>query len=342
MHSVSSHCQADSNYLNTNKKNLRKSVKSAVQKSKSLSPVCDHPRTGCIRDFFAAQGKPLRLHRVDLSELKERDVTIDLVRDDLLHPMIAGNKWWKLKHALIHAAEQGKNTLVTFGGAYSNHLLAVAGAGHLFGFKTVGLVRGDEARALNPVLSQAQRWGMHLEGISRERYRQKHDPAFTRQLETQWSPCLVLPEGGSGPLAVKGTREMVERLTTPHDYVCCSVGTGGTLAGIVSGAQKDVTALGFSSLKGGAFLEKEVERLLEGHPIGAQHWSIETRYHFGGYAKSDETLRAFCQSFEQTQNVALDPVYTGKMMFGLMDLVRKNTFPPQTRIIAYHTGNTKT
>lgn len=307
----------------------------------SQAPVCDRPHANAIRDFFSRQCKPLKLHRVKLPELETRGVTIDLVRDDLLHPMIAGNKWWKLKHALIHAAEHGKTTLLTFGGAYSNHLLAVAGAGYLFGFKTVGLVRGDETRELNPVLAQAQEWGMHLEGISRERYRQKHDPAFTRQLEQRWSPCLVLPEGGSGPLAVKGTREMVQRITVPHDVVCCSVGTGGTLAGIVSGAQRNVTALGFSSLKGGFFLKKEVKRLLEGHSIGAQRWSIETRYHFGGYAKSDETLRAFCQSFEQAQNVALEPVYTGKMMFGLMDMIRKNTFPAQTRIIAWHTGNSQ-
>lgn len=308
---------------------------------KSLSPVCDHPEVDCIRGFFTTHGESLRLHRVDHSDLVEHDVTIDLVRDDLLHPMIAGNKWWKLKHALIHAAEQGKTTLVTFGGAYSNHLLAVAGAGYLFGFDTVGLVRGDEARALNPLLVQAQRWGMHLEGISREHYRQKHDPAFMRQLEDQWAPCLVLPEGGSGPMAVKGTREMVQRLTTPHDYLCCSVGTGGTLAGIVAGAGKDVTALGFSSLKGGAFLEKEVERLLEGHSVGARQWSIETRYHFGGYAKSDPTLRTFCQSFEQSQKVALDFVYTGKMMFGLMDMVRKNAFTAETRIVAWHTANSE-
>lgn len=307
--------------------------------SSSVTPVCKQPDAECIRNFFATQVKPLKLHHIDLPELKAHNITIDLVRDDLLHPMIAGNKWWKLKHALIHAAEQEKGTLVTFGGAYSNHLLAVAAAGYLFGFKTVGIVRGEESRSLNPVLSLAKQWGMHLEGISRDRYRRIHEPDFLRPIEDRWSPCVILPEGGSGPLAVNGAKEMVERLTMPFDYLCCPVGTGGTLAGMVAGAKKGVKVLGFSALKGGDFLEKDVTRLLGDHAIEAEHWSIETNFHFGGYAKSTPALRAFCQSFEQSQNVELDFVYTGKMMFGLIDLVKQDVFPTGTRIAAWHTGN---
>jgi 1-aminocyclopropane-1-carboxylate deaminase len=172
-----------------------------------------------VRGFFDSENAPLVIQSIDLPELKERQVSLDLVRDDLFHPMIAGNKWWKLKHALIHAAEEGIPRLVTFGGAYSNHILAVAAAGHLFGFETIGIIRGEESREFNPVLSQAKEWGMRLQGISRESYRLKNTPDFLEQIKQKWSPCLIIPEGGTSSFAVKGTCEMTSRLQGEYTII---------------------------------------------------------------------------------------------------------------------------
>ena len=185
--------------------------------SASIPSVCKYPQADCIQAFFATQERQLKLHRVDLPELSAQNVTIDLVRDDLMHPMIAGNKWWKLKHALIHAAKQNKTTLVTFGGAYSNHLLAVAAAGYLFGFNTVGLVRGDEQRVLNPVLSQAKQWGMLLEGISRDQYRQKQTSPFLHQHLV----LLRLMRSAKFPKLDQITRAVPRQPRVTFRFECC-------------------------------------------------------------------------------------------------------------------------
>ena len=292
-----------------------------------------------VRGFFDSENAPLVIQSIDLPELMEHQVSLDLVRDDLFHPMIAGNKWWKLKHALIHAAEEGIPRLVTFGGAYSNHVLAVAAAGHLFGFQTIGIIRGEEPRELNPVLSLAEGWGMQLKGINREGYRLKNNPDYLEQLRQDWFPCLIIPEGGTSPFAVKGTCEMTSRLQGNYDYLCCPVGTGGTLGGMILGASTTTEVQGFSVLKNGGFLVSEVQRLLQGFEVGDRHWSIQTEFHSGGYARSGEALRTFCEAFQSTQNVALDLVYTGKMVFGILELVRRGFYKKGTKIAAWHTGN---
>ena len=292
-----------------------------------------------VCSFFDLENAPLIVQPIALPELKDHQVSLDVVRDDLFHPMIAGNKWWKLKHALIHAEKEGIPRLVTFGGAYSNHILAVAAAGHLFGFETVGIIRGEESRKLNPVLSQARHWGMRLEGISRESYRQKNNSDYLEQLKLDWSPCLILPEGGSSSFAVQGTCEMTARLQGQYDHFCCSVGTGGTMAGMVLGATSNTEVQGFSALKNGDFLVSEIHRLLKGYEVSDRHWSIQTEFHMGGYARSNAALRSFCEHFQASQKLDLDLVYTGKMFFGILELVRRGFYKKGAKIAAWHTGN---
>lgn len=260
-------------------------------------------------------------------------------REDLLHPGIPGNKWRKLKYNLQEAKSQQKNTLLTFGGAYSNHIAAVAAAGKKFNFKTIGIIRGEEHLPLNPTLAFAISHGMELQYISREQYRHKSDPEFLEKLSEQYVSPYIIPEGGTNTLAVKGCTEIVQNIGIDFDYICCAAGTGGTLAGIVAGLQGDKKILGFPALKGGEFLQPEIEQLVQNY--SHQHfgnWKLITDYHFGGYAKVRPELIDFIKDFQNQFHVPLEPVYTGKMFYGIFDLIRKDYFPAGSRIVAIHTG----
>ncbi len=237
-----------------------------------------------------------------------------LLRDD--------NKARKLKYNLVAAREQGHDTLVTFGGAYSNHLRATAIAGHASGFKTIGIVRGEEHLPLNPVLREAVEHGMRLSYLDRGSYRRM-------ALPDDLGRCYLLPEGGSNGLAVRGCAELGAEIEG-FDVVAVPVGTGGTLAGLAAGLKAGV-ALGFSVLKGGQFLTErvaELQRRTYGEVRG--RWRIETDYHCGGYARSTPALRAFLADFEARHGIRLDPVYTGKMVYGLHQM----NFPKGTKVCA--------
>ena len=270
---------------------------------------------------------------------EEHVLTLWVKREDLLHPTISGNKWRKLKYNLQEAKEQQKETLLTFGGAYSNHIAAVAAAGQELGFKTIGIIRGEEHLPLNPTLSFATAAGMELQYVSRKAYRQKQDPAYLEQLARQFHFPYIIPEGGTNALAVKGCTEIVEDISIDYDYICCASGTGGTIAGIIAGLGGQKQVLGFPALKGGEFLQAEIEQLILGYNGGKyENWQLMTDYHFGGYAKVKPELLAFIHTFQATHQVPLEPVYTGKMFFGLFDLIRRGYFPKGSRIIAVHTG----
>ena len=263
-------------------------------------------------------------------------VALHIKREDLNHPYISGNKWWKLKYNLDAAQQQGHNTVLTFGGAYSNHLYATAAAAHALGLKSIGVVRGEETTPLNPTLAFAQTMGMHLHYSSREVYRQKTEENFLKALQEQFGKFYTIPEGGTNTLAIQGTREFATTFPTePFDYICLAVGTGGTIAGIIQGAAYG-EIIGFSALKG-SFLTAEVKTLLDAnHP--ARPWHINDQYHMGGYAKKNDTLIAFIQNFQAKHNIPLDFVYTGKMMWGIFDLVQQGYFARGSRILAIHTG----
>lgn len=254
-------------------------------------------------------------------------VRLFLKRDDLIHPDLPGNKWRKLKYNLAEARAQGHDTLMTFGGSYSNHIRATAAAGRIFGFATIGLIRGEEHLPLNDTLAFARSQGMELRYLDRTTYRAKPVPE---------GHFYVLPEGGSNALAVRGCAELPPEITEPYDLICCPVGTGGTLAGLALGSAG--RALGFAVLKGGEFLNDEVARL-QGEDL-TTNWSIETGFHFGGYARRTAELDRFLTEFDRRHGVPLDWIYTGKMMYGLYTLAARGEIAAGTRVVAVITGLT--
>jgi len=282
--------------------------------------------------------------------LDNAKVRLFVKRDDLIHPQFGGNKWRKLKYNLIQAKNNNVDTLLTFGGAWSNHIYATAAAGKHFGFKTIGLIRGEKHQPLNPTLSFAKECGMQLHYLDRKQYRQKNDTSFKNELLDQYGEVYLLPEGGSNRLALKGCEEIVHETMTqlqqPFDVICCASGTGATLAGLVSAMTTDKNAhkkmaIGFSALKGGEFLSSEVSNLLGYNAednLPSTNWRIESNYHFGGYAKINDDLIHFMKDFQAQYNITLDAVYTAKMFYGLFELIKANTFKPDSIIVAVHSG----
>ena len=264
-------------------------------------------------------------------------IHLSLKRDDLLHPLVSGNKWRKLKYNLRVAREQQHHTLLTFGGAYSNHLYATAAAGRAFGFQTIGIVRGDELadKPRNETLAFCEACGMRLHFIGRTDYRRKDEPDFLADLRARFGPCYVLPEGGTNDLATRGTAEImpeiIAQLGHAPNYVCCAVGTGGTVAGLVAAAPPATTVMGFLSLKVADFQ-------LPGHLPPSANCQLLTDYHFGGYARTTPELLTFIRDFRHRTGILLEPVYTGKMLYGIYDLARQGYFPPGSTVVAVHTG----
>lgn len=271
--------------------------------------------------------------------LFEKGIQLLIKREDLIHPEISGNKWRKLKYNILAAEKQKRKTLLTFGGAYSNHILAVAAAGKEFGFKTIGVIRGEEHVPLNPTLrSVTTDFGMELFYMDRITYRLKDSSPILNMLKKKFDNPFLIPEGGTNNMAIKGCVEILDDVKTPYDYVCCSCGTGGTLAGLICSLEGDKSVLGFSALKGD-FLIKEVERHVKYYGArGFPNWTINTDFHFGGYAKFQPELIDFINAFKQRHQIQLDPIYTGKMMFGVFSLIKKGFFKRGTTILAIHTG----
>ena len=262
-------------------------------------------------------------------------ISLVMKREDLIHPFVSGNKFRKLKYNLLQAKTENQSTLLTFGGAYSNHIAAVAYAGKEKGFQTIGIIRGDELGdkiESNPTLKFAQECGMQFEFVSREDYRLKTYSAFFEQLENKFGSFYLIPEGGTNAFAIKGCEEILTQEDGIFDYVACAIGTGGTISGVINSAFRYQKILGFPALKGD-FLQDEIRNFVQN-----ENWELITEYHFGGYAKVNDELIAFINwFFEQTQ-IPLDPVYTGKMVFGVFDLINKNYFPENSKILLIHTG----
>jgi len=260
-------------------------------------------------------------------------------RDDLLHPEISGNKIRKLKYNLIQAKNEGFDTLLTFGGAYSNHIFAVAAAAEIYGFKTIGVIRGEAYQDLNPTLRYAVSKGMHLHYSSREDYRKKYTPEFVNALRNLYGNFYLIPEGGTNPHALKGCAEIVKEIDVNFDYITASCGTGGTLGGIIAGLDGNKHAIGFPALKGGGFLKNDIQQHIRKYNDSVYiNWHLMLDYHFGGYARYSMDLINFINGFKADHNIPLDPVYTGKMMFGIFDMIRNNKFTVGSKIIAIHTG----
>lgn len=272
---------------------------------------------------------------VHLPLLKEKQVFLSIKREDLVHPLISGNKYRKLKYNLIDAKSRGFDTLLTFGGAYSNHIAATAYAGKVNGMKTIGIIRGEELAEKwpeNDTLKLASANGMQFKFVDRNTYRNKAKSTFLNALENEFGRCYLLPEGGTNTLAIRGCEEILIDEDASFDCVCCAVGTGGTLAGISNALNPEQQVLGFPAVKG-HFLNEDIRKFVHN-----ENWTLQTEYHFGGYAKVSHELIGFINDFKRRTDISLDPIYTGKMLFGLFDMIENDHFPAGTKILAIHTG----
>ena len=288
-------------------------------------------------DYFNTIETPLSIIHDEL--LDDRKVNLFIKRADLINNEISGNKWYKLKYNLIEAEKRGFKKILTFGGAYSNHIYASAAACASLGFESIGIIRGEEHLPLNPTLRFAQKCGMNLHYISRSSYQNKYDVKILENLKQKFGNFYLIPEGGSNSLAVRGCAEIIQSIKVPFDYVCTPCGTGGTLGGLAVGLNDEKKAIGFSVLKNSSFLAKEVERLilnLNGRIYN--NWEINFNYHFGGYAKFNSELINFISEFYNLHKIQLEPIYTGKMMYGIYSLIKNNYFKEGETIIAIHTG----
>lgn len=284
--------------------------------------------------------KNSRIQEVIFSEIKEKNVQLFIKREDELHHFISGNKYRKLKYNLEEAKRLGHHTFITFGGAYSNHIAAAAAAGFEFGFKTIGVIRGDELAKrvdevleTNPTLKFASEHKMNFDFVSRTNYRDKTSEEFIKRLKEKYGDFYLVPEGGTNELAVKGCEEILTEEDTKYNVICSSIGTGGTISGLINSLKPHQKVIGFPALKGD-FLQHEIRKYV----LTFENWSLNTNYSFGGYGKISEELILFINKFKEETKIPLDPVYTGKMLFGIVDIIKKDYFSEGTKILAIHTG----
>ena len=257
-------------------------------------------------------------------------------RDDLLHPLISGNKWRKLQYSLLNALQHDISHIISFGGGFSNHLHALGYCCHRLGIRLTAIVRGDYSANPSPMLSDLARWQSELIYVNKLTYQQRSEPDYLAQLQAEFPGALIIPEGGSNELALAGVAGIVSEFTQSYDYIVAPVASGGTLAGLIHATRNSSTqVLGIAVLKGQDYLEQLVNGLL---PEAAEHWSIVHDYHFGGYAKHNSDLSDFCQQFSQQTSIPIEPVYSGKLVWAVKQLLAKGYFAANSRILLLHTG----
>ena len=252
-----------------------------------------------------------------------------------IHETVSGNKFRKLKYNLKELQERASVGILTFGGAFSNHIAATAAAGQLLNISTVGIIRGEELATkieTNPTLAYAKSCGMQFEFVSRSLYRQKTESTYINDLQEKYPNYYIIPEGGTNDLAIMGCKEILSEFDKEFDIICCAVGTGGTISGLINSSLPKQKIIGFPALKG-AFLNEDICKFAT-----QSNWELCNDYHFGGYAKVDSNLIHFINNFKKEFEIPLDPVYTGKMMFGIFDLIQKGVFSTSAKILAIHTG----
>lgn len=265
-----------------------------------------------------------------------KGVKLWVKRDDLLHPHIMGNKWRKLKYNLRYAQENGYKGILTFGGAFSNHIAATAASCREFGLQAIGIIRGEELHAAsNATLRFASGQGMHLEFVSRSSYRDLKK--ISRSLLMQYPDFLCLPEGGTNAHALQGCAEIIDELQDPFDYLITPLGTGGTMAGLLQGLRGRARLIGISSLKGD-FVHSEFRDLIQKNDIAYSNYELMNQFHFGGYGKVTSELVDFVNMIKKSHNLQLDPIYTGKMMFAIHHLLLNDYFQEGSDIVMLHTG----
>jgi 1-aminocyclopropane-1-carboxylate deaminase len=284
---------------------------------------------------------PTPVNRLKIPELEHAGIEIFVKREDLNHPFISGNKWWKLKYNLQKAIELNFKTVLTFGGAYSNHIYATAAASHELGLQSIGIIRGERTSPLNSTLHFAESKGMHLHYITRESYREKDQLVFIKRIEREFGKFYLIPEGGTNALAVTGCSELAttQLATQDFDHLFLPVGTGGTMAGLVCGFKGEKKITGIAVLKGGEFLEHDIRKLIENNSAKDYgNWRLLTSYHHGGYAKVSNELERFIVKMRIEHNLPLDHVYTGKLVWAVVQEALAGNFKKGEKILILHTG----
>jgi len=274
---------------------------------------------------------PSPLHEIHYHPGKEENIRIFIKRDDLIHQDISGNKWRKLKYNIEIAIEQKFEAIVSWGGAWSNHLAALAAAGEMFNIKTIGIIRGEEPKVWSHTLIYCKQKGMELHFISRSNFEEL--PHSANPILAKHKNTFIIPVGGEGDLGVHGCSEILNEIDIPYQLVCTPVGTGTTLKGL-AGSNKNVEFIGFSALKESSQHSFEFNRWLDFQ----HHVELTHEYSMGGFAKSNKILEDFIVDFYQQNKIMLEPVYTGKMMYGVFDKVKKQQIKPHTNIVCIHTG----
>ncbi len=293
-----------------------------------------HPRLQALQQQLA----PAPLMQIVDPELSRYQLELWIKRDDLLHPVISGNKWRKLKYILNHALHINADTIVSMGGTYSNHLHALAFAGKALEIKTAAFVRGEPPILPTPTLIDLQAWGMELRFVTRGEYRQLRRFKTYDGLPDLKPGEYWLPEGGSTGLALQGIAEIIAEIDIDFDVLAVACGTGTTMAGLIVQAPPSSQVLGIAALKAAGFLINDVQELLNTQDIKRDNWKIKLDYHCGGFAKTNPALLTFIREFEDRHGIPLEPVYTGKLMKAIYDLIRQGYFAAGQRIIALHTG----
>jgi 1-aminocyclopropane-1-carboxylate deaminase/D-cysteine desulfhydrase-like pyridoxal-dependent ACC family enzyme len=284
---------------------------------------------------------PSPIEELNDSLFIEKEVKVYLKRDDLINEKISGNKWRKLKYN-IQAAK--KKTILTFGGAFSNHIAATAAACYSEGLASIGIIRGERPKTLNNTLKGAEENGMHLEFTSRDAYRNKNELSFIKTLNKKFKNVFIVPEGGANIHGLKGCVDIIDEIKIDFDYIISAVGTGATISGIACGLKKEQQAIGIVVLKGAEYLQQEVNKLTREYQFEDKDIDIQPNmvlnhdYHFGGYAKIKPELVNFINSFYQMHGIKTDPIYSGKSLYALYDLIRNDHFKKGSRIVYYHCG----
>ncbi|UTW44701.1 pyridoxal-phosphate dependent enzyme [bacterium SCSIO 12696] len=280
------------------------------------------------------------IERVRVGVLAEKDIQLIIKREDLRHPQISGNKFHKLKYNLDYAKREGFSAVASFGGAWSNHLHALAYAGKQQGLNTIGFIRGPLPQPLNAMLKDAQSWGMDLRPLSYGDYRRRYEDDFCQELMASVTNGYLIPEGGAGQLAVRGCAELGAEIvaqTPGMDYLCVACGTGATMAGLIAGVKGRATVLGFSVIKNNHKLQSDIRSWLPEHCL-QKPWRIIEGYDCGGFGKLSQQLVAFMDQWHSHSSIPLEPLYTGKMLYGLFHLIDADYFPPASKVVVLHSG----
>jgi 1-aminocyclopropane-1-carboxylate deaminase/D-cysteine desulfhydrase-like pyridoxal-dependent ACC family enzyme len=281
--------------------------------------------------------KEVTIDIIDTGKTNEKNVSLSILRLDKIHPVVSGNKLFKLHYFLNDAINSLHKTIITFGGAYSNHLAATAFAGNEYGLKTIGIVRGEKPVTLSHTLQFCLQQKMQLEFISRHDYEKKDDSFFLNTLQQKFGQHILIPEGGFNSQGIKGAAIIADYFKEKdYTHICCAVGTATTFAGVATSTKKTQQVVGFSALKNMDDFENRMEKLSVTHLL--KNYDLINDYHFGGYAKKNDRLISYMNNFFSLHLIPLDFVYTAKMMFGVEDLINKNYFAPQSKILCIHTG----